>query len=252
MSALVDRDAPVLRRWEGMSGASGAEVWDTRVDGWAVTLVGIESRPRQVDGRWEAAGTLYPMAARKIARALTHASGRRPAVVLANLAGFDGGRESLLSRQLEHGAELARAVVNFRGPLVVVVIGRFHGGAYVVLNQRLNPWVRIVALEGTRVSVIGGSSAAEVVLRREVQDHLAGDPSGELTRDEAVAAVAERFDSVHDVRRAQEMGSVERVIAAEELRSTVAELVSSPLRPGLVVNLRNPEQLHAGMSAALV
>ena len=142
------------------------------IDGWAVSLVGVESQPRPTGSGWEAAGTLYPMGARKLARALNHASGRRPAVVLANLAGFDGSRGSLEAGQLEHGAELARAVVNFRGPLVVVVIGRFHGGAYVVLSQRLNPWVRIVALEGTRVSVIGGSAAAEVVLHREVDAHM--------------------------------------------------------------------------------
>lgn len=240
MRALVDIDAPILKRWEGMTGASGAGVWDTRIDGWPITLIGIESRPRHVDGRWEAAGTLYPIAARKVARALVHASGRRPAVVLANLAGFDGGRESLLSGQLEHGAELARAVVNFSGPLVVVVIGRFHGGAYVVFSRRLNPRVRMVALEGTRVSVIGGSAAAEVVLRREVDNHLAQDPSGQLTRDEAVRAVADEFDRVHDVHRAQQTGSVEQVIAAAQLRPTVAALVSRKQRFQTVVKRRNP------------
>lgn len=251
MLSLIDRDAPALRRWEGMDGASGAHVWDTRIDGWAVCLVGIESRPRKVDGRWEAAGTLYPRTARKMTRALNHASGRRPAVVLANLAGFDGSRSSLLGGQLEHGAELARAVVNFRGPLVVVVIGRFHGGAYVVLNQRLNPWLRIVALEGTRVSVIGGSAAAEVVLRREVEDHMSRSPGGELSRAAAVKAVAERFDRVHDVERAAQVGSVEQVIRPHELRSTVARLVCGGRQPVSALSPPNPAQRLEGMSAAL-
>ena len=35
-------------------------------------------------------------------------------------------------RQLEWGAEIGRAVVNFKGPIVFVVISRYHGGAFVV------------------------------------------------------------------------------------------------------------------------
>ncbi len=231
MEALVDRDAPRLEQWQQTSGAEGAVVWDTRLDGWPIAMVGIESQPRGAGADWQAAGTLYPMAARKVARALNRASGRRPAVVLANLAGFDGSRRSLVEGQLEHGAELARAVVNFRGPLVVVVIGRFHGGAYVVLNRRLNPELRIVALEGTRVSVIGGSSAAEVVLRRAVDEEV---QRKGVDRAEAVRAVAARFDAHHDVERARSVGSVDLVVAPEEVRSAVAGLVAHrPLGPCL-------------------
>ncbi|UDY37434.1 carboxyl transferase domain-containing protein [Dermatobacter hominis] len=234
MEAVADADAPRLERWADMDGASGAVVWDTRIDGWPVSLIGIESVPRGAGDGWEAAGTLYPMASRKVARALNRASGRRPAVVLANLAGFDGSRSSLAGLQLEHGAELARAVVNFRGPLVVVVIGRFHGGAYVVLNRRLNPELRIVALEGTRVSVIGGSSAAEVVLGREVTAEM--ERTG-ADRDGAVRSVADRFDEVHGVHRALEVGSVDLVVSPSEVRGVVGRLVApsappvSPMRP---------------------
>ena len=40
-------------------------------------------------------GTLFPRSSKKIARAINAASGRRPVVVLANLAGFDGSPESM-------------------------------------------------------------------------------------------------------------------------------------------------------------
>jgi hypothetical protein len=40
---------------------------------------------------------------------------RPPAVILANLSGFDGSPESMRKLQLEYGAEIARAVVNFSG-----------------------------------------------------------------------------------------------------------------------------------------
>ena len=42
--------------------------------------------------------------------------------MLANLSGFDGSPESLRKMQLENGAEIARAVVNFQGPIYFVVV----------------------------------------------------------------------------------------------------------------------------------
>lgn len=243
MAALADRDAPRLERWADMQGASGATVWDTCVDGWPVSMIGIESMSRGSGADWEAAGTLYPMASRKVARALQRASGRRPAVVLANLAGFDGSRSSLEQCQLEHGAELARAVVNFRGPIVVLVIGRFHGGAYVVLNRRLNQNLTIVALEETRVSVIGGSSAAEVVLGGEVRAEMAA--SG-CERDDAVRSVAQRFDCTHDVNRALSVGSLDLVVDTRSARQVVSRLVGEP------VSRMRPAQPLSGTSAVPV
>jgi acetyl-CoA carboxylase carboxyltransferase component len=237
MAALADADAARLERWSHMQGADGAVVWDTAVGGQPVTLVGIESHPRAEAGDhgptgpdtvW-AGGTLYPGASKKIARAVTHASGRRPVVVLANLAGFDGSAWSLRHGQLEWGAEIARAVVNFRGPIVVVTIGRFHGGAYVVFNKTLNPDLRMLALTDTRVSVIGGSAAAEVVLGRQVTARvaeLAGTgPAGvedpQALRRRARADVAAQFDAVHSVERAFRTSSVDEVIEAQALRPTV-------------------------------
>lgn len=105
--------------------------------------------------------------------------------------------------------------MNFDGPIVVFVIGRFHGGAYVVFNKTLNDGVRMLAVEGTKVSVIGGSAAAEVVLTKKVQARAA-----ELEGDAhaAAAEVASEFDAVHSVERAHAVGSVDAVIAAGQLR----------------------------------
>ncbi len=96
------------------------------------------------------------------------ASANRPVVVLANLSGFDGSPESMRRLQLEYGAEIGRAVVNFKGPIVFCVISRYHGGAYVVFSRALNEQLEIAALEGTYASVIGGAPAAAVVFAGEV------------------------------------------------------------------------------------
>lgn len=241
MAALADADAARLERWPDQWGADGAVVWDTRIGGRAVSLIGVESHHRRDpagvgpgDGQaWWSAGTLYPDASRKVARAITHASGRRPVVVLANLAGFDGSAWSLRHRQLEFGAEIARAVMNFRGLIVVVVVGRFHGGAYVVFNKSLNAGLRMLALSGTKVSVIGGSAAASVVLTRQVADRArelaAGDVAATDVAHRAHREVAAAFDERHDVDRAYAVGSVDKVIPPSHLRpAVIAELESVP------------------------
>jgi acetyl-CoA carboxylase carboxyltransferase component len=263
MRAVIDSDHPPLERWPAMLGAEVAVVWDAHLGGRPASLIGIESRPLPrrgaipADGpeQWTA-GTLFPRAAKKIARALNAAGGRRPVVVLANLAGFDGSPESLRDWQLEFGAEVARAVVNFDGPIVFCVLSRYHGGAFVVFSQRLNPNLEAVALHGARASVIGGAPAAAVVFAAEVERAAAGDErirtldaaveqadAAERHRLRARRAAlwdavladkrrefAERFDQVHSIERAVAMGSVKRVIELASLRSFLIEAVERGVR----------------------
>ncbi|MCB0888692.1 MAG: fused acetyl/propionyl-CoA carboxylase subunit alpha/methylmalonyl-CoA decarboxylase subunit alpha, partial [Nocardioidaceae bacterium] len=234
LDALVDRDAPVLERWTDMTDGDGAVVWDSRIGGIPTTVIGIESRPYQASsGRWLTGGVLHPEGSRKVAKALNAASGNRPAVVMANLAGFDGSARSMRGRQLEFGAEIARAVTNFDGPLVVVVLGRFHGGAYVVFSKALNPNVTILALEGTYVSVIGGDAAAGVVfaseLKRRITARLEAEPDADrdLVHRQERDQLARKFDQIHDVRRAAEVGSIDEVIAPAQIRPAVAKIIGA-------------------------
>lgn len=235
MGAVVDRDAPVLERWTDMADARGTIVWDSRIGGSPVSVVGIEARPVKSDTgeHWLSASTLHPEGSRKVAKAINAASGNRPVVVLASLSGFDGSARSMKGRQLEFGAEIARAVTNFEGPLVVVVLGRFHGGAYVVFSKALNPNVRIVALDGAFVSVIGGDAAAGVVFAGELKKREAAAMAEDPTQDRVAvhrrerAALARRFDEVHDVHRAAQVGSIDEVIDVHQVRSAVVRLIGA-------------------------
>ena len=200
MRAVSDADQEPLERWAGMREAENAVVWDARLGGRPVAMLGIESRPLPrfgpvpADGpeQWSA-GTLFPQSSRKIARAINAASGRRPLVVLANLAGFDGSPESMRRLQLEYGAEIGRAIVNFDGPIAFCVIYRFHGGAFVVFSRRLNDQLETSALEGAHASVIGGAPAAAVVFAREVDSR---------TRDDArITALDERIAAAEGAER---------------------------------------------------
>jgi acetyl/propionyl-CoA carboxylase alpha subunit/acetyl-CoA carboxylase carboxyltransferase component len=258
MRSVIDADCTPLERWAGMFDADTAVIFDAFLGGYPVTLIGIESRPvprlgfPPPDGpeSWSG-GTLFPMSSKKVARAINAASGNRPVVVLANLSGFDGSPESLRRLQLEYGAEIGRAMVNFDGPIVFCVISRYHGGAFVVFSGVLNDSLEVVAVDGSYASVIGGGPAAAVVfvgeVRRrpeadtpqvvlyapmeEAEDPEKGRLRGEIQqlrpaiRAEKQAEVAAEFDQIHTIERAKEVGSVDAIIRPDELRPYLVNAV---------------------------
>jgi acetyl-CoA carboxylase carboxyltransferase component len=264
MRAAIDADCEPLERWKPMRMAETAVVWDAHMGGIPLTLIGLESRPlprlgfAPGDGpdTWTG-GTLFPRSSKKVARAINAASNNRPVVVLANLSGFDGSPESMREWQLEYGAEIGRAVINFDGPIVFLVISRYHGGAYVVFSCTLNENLRAAAVEGSFASVIGGAPAAAVVFPREVTAKVQADPrvveaQARLTaaRDQGARALARAayqeiytevytekqgemaayFDSVHSVQRALDVGSLHEIVAPKTLRPWLIESVEAGIR----------------------
>jgi acetyl-CoA carboxylase carboxyltransferase component len=257
MEAVSDRDGGSLERWRSWVGGEMAVVWDAHMGGVPVTLIGIESQnlaregylPQDGPASWTG-GTLFPLSSKKVARALNAASGNRPAVILANLSGFDGSPESMRKLQLEYGAEIARAVVNFEGPILFLVVSRYHGGAYVVFSRSLNPRLRAAALSGSYASVIGGGPAAAVVFTRDVRARAAADErvrearQGRDASDEARTAyeqilsqvtlekqaeLAEEFDEIHSVERALEVGSLEAIVDPKQMRPYLIGLLREEL-----------------------
>ncbi len=255
MRAVMDQDHLPLERWSGMRAAENGVIWDAHLGGYPVCLIGIESHPAPrlgfvpADGpdQWTA-GTLFPLSSKKVARSINAASNNRPVVILANLSGFDGSPESLRKLQLEYGAEIGRAVVNFKGPMVFCVISRYHGGAYVVFSGALNESLEVAALEGSFASVIGGAPAAAVVFAGEVESRTRKDPRLQalteamnkamtkadgveknrlraqwnelfkVVHSEKLGEMAAEFDRVHSVHRALEVGALHRIIPPTDLR----------------------------------
>ncbi len=255
MRAVTDADSTPLERWGRWRGAETSVVWDAHVGGIPVCMLGLESRtlvrrgfvPADGPSSWTS-GTLFPQSSRKTARAINSASGSRPLVVLANLSGFDGSPESMRRWQLEYGAEIGRAITNFDGPIVFVVVSRYHGGAFVVFSKQLNPAMEIAAVEGSYASVIGGAPAAATVFAREVKARTDKDPRVAALREQIAAAggdvgalraelvrvsdevrseklgeVADEFDAIHTIQRAQAVGSVDQIIPAAQLRPYVID-----------------------------
>ena len=262
MRAVADQDAPFLERWGSWEGGETAVVTHAQLGGVPVCLIGIESMSTKRRGElppdgpetW-ASGTLFPQSSRKVARAINAVSGVAPVVVLANLSGFDGSPESLRRWQLEYGAEIGRACVNFDGPIVFCVIARYHGGAYVVFSQALNDRLEAFALEGTYASVIGGGPAAAVVFPGLVRQRTNADERVVAARAEVAAAsdvdlataqarlgaayrtveaetqaqVAVEFDNVHTVQRAKDVGSLAGILTPNRLRPFLIERLTHGL-----------------------
>jgi acetyl-CoA carboxylase carboxyltransferase component len=158
--------------------------------------------------------------------------------------------------QLEYGAEIGRAIVNFVGPIVFCVISRYHGGAFVVFSKALNPNLTVLALEGSFASVLGGAPAAAVVFSGEVNNRTANDPrvtelqaqmlaaggaeraalntrladAQAAVRAEKLGDVAAEFDGVHSIQRAVEVGSVDTIIKAAELRPRIIEAIEQGMK----------------------
>ena len=262
LTGVIDADHPPLERWADTADAASVLVLDAHLGGQPVALIGFESKPLTRHGFWPVdgpsqftAGTLFPRSSKKTARAINAASGNRPVVILANLSGFDGSPESLRQLQLEYGAEIGRAVVNFDGPIVFCVVSRYHGGAFVVFSGTLNDNMEIAAVEGSYASVIGGAPAAAVVFAAEVRKRTSADPRvadlqaaiAEATasgaHDEASALraklaaawpavhaeklgqLADEFDRVHSIERAREVGSVQAIVPAARLRPYLIDAV---------------------------
>jgi acetyl/propionyl-CoA carboxylase alpha subunit/acetyl-CoA carboxylase carboxyltransferase component len=264
MRAVADQDHAALERWADMAEAETAVIADARIDGWPVCLIGIESHPVARRGFPSAdgpdsltGGTLFPLSSKKIARAINASSGNRPVVILANLSGFDGSPESMRRLQLEYGAEIGRAIVNFDGKVVFCVISRYHGGAFVVFSKALNDNMTVLAVDGSFASVIGGAPAAAVVFGRQVAARTADDPrvtaieaslaaaterekKAEFAsmlaevrasvRAEKLSALAAEFDTVHSIRRAVEVGSVDAIIPPSRLRPAIAAHIDAWMR----------------------
>ncbi len=263
MEAVKDKNSPKIERWGGITdGAQGVITWETRIGGFPAGFLGIEAVPVSRMGvippdgpeNWSGS-TLFPKGAYKIARSLNSFSGSLPAIIFANLAGFDGSPESLRKWQLIHGARIGRALVNFSGPVLLVVLSRYHGGAYVVFSTALQDSMEAIALEGSYASVIGGSAAASVVFNSSIKRKVEKIPSivslrkkvdsasgkkriqleAKLTemliekKGELRQKLASKFDKVHSVDRAARVGSLKAVINPADLRAYIIDFLETKL-----------------------
>jgi hypothetical protein len=126
----------------------------------------------------------------------------------------------------------------------------------VVFSQRLNEGFEAIAVEGAHASVIGGSAAAGVVFTRDVSAATRSDPRVvaleeqieavdgaearrlrselstllETVRSEKMGELAAKFDSIHSIQRAVEVGSVSSIVAASDLRPYLIDAIERGMK----------------------
>ena len=108
--------------------------------------------------------------------------------------------------------------------------------------------MEVLAVEGSFASVLGGAPAAAVVFTRDVNARTAADPAvkdleAKLTaaetdadrahlrvelasartdvRNAKLGEVASEFEAIHNIGRAQQVGSVDHIVPAAELRPQI-------------------------------
>jgi acetyl-CoA carboxylase carboxyltransferase component len=136
----------------------------------------------------------------------------------------------------------------------------------VVFSKRLNPDLEVAAVEGSYASVIGGAPAAAVVFTRDVDHRTRADERvSELAKQAADAApadaerlraqlaavtaavraeklgeVAAEFEHIHTIERARQMGSVDRIIPAQDLRPYLVDALERGIARELERAERSP------------
>ena len=162
--------------------------------------------------------------------------------------------------QLEYGAEIGRAIVNFDGPIVFCVISRFHGGAFVVFSRAAQRQPRDDRARGrARVGDRRRAGRRGRVRPRRRHAHArgradrrarradrrrrgrraraaAGRARGALGRRCAPRSSASwRASSTRSTasQRAVEVGSVDRIIPAAELRPHLIDAVERGMQQTL-------------------
>lgn len=206
-------------------------------------------------------GPLTPTDSDIIARALYKASGRMQVLIIGSLSGFNCDPLSMGNRQLLAGAWIGKSMVDHQGPIIIFNLGSLVGGTFVVFNKQLNPYIKILAIEGARVQVIGGKSAAKVVfhslvVKQALQDERLStqkktslsteayekedsisqiskekmkeiEESHKKIRSDVIAEIENKegiaFDQFHNVNRAKKVRSIDKIISFSHMREGIIE-----------------------------
>jgi len=227
---IRDKDSPTaLQFWKDIKGIQAQEFKNGDLPQTPTTIVEemlIGGFPTLVI--FTATGPLTPVDAEIIARGIYKASARMQVLVIGSLSGFSCDPLSMTNRQLQAGSYIAKAIVDHDGPMLIVNLGNLVGGTFVVFNKQLNPDVRILAIEGARVQVVGGKAAAKVVFHSQISKRADSDSrviqAGQTKKqviEELEDKEAEIFDRFHNAQRAVKVGSIDQIISFEDLRGSI-------------------------------
>ncbi|MDT0539546.1 MULTISPECIES: acyl-CoA carboxylase subunit beta [Croceitalea] len=140
-----------------------------RMDGWAVGIVANQRKVvKNGKGEMQFGGVIYSDSADKATRFIANCNQKKiPLVFLQDVTGFMVGSKSEHGGIIKDGAKMVNAVSNSVVPKFTIVIGNSYGaGNYAMCGKAYDPRL-IVAWPSAELAVMGGNSAAKVLLQIE-------------------------------------------------------------------------------------
>ncbi len=216
-----------------------------RVEGWSVGIVANQRTVvKSAGGEMQMGGVIYSDSADKATRFILNCNQRRiPLVFLQDVTGFMVGSKSEHGGIIKDGAKLVNAVANSVVPKITFIVGNsFGAGNYALCGKAYDPRF-IYSLPASRIAVMGGQQAANVLLDIRVgQEKRRGH---ELTAEEKAALlkeIQEKYEREMDPVYAAARLWVDEIIDPREMRSRIdmALRVAShnpdipPLRTGVL------------------
>ena len=140
-----------------------------RIDGWAVGIVANQRKVvKTTKGEMQFGGVIYSDSADKATRFIANCNQKKiPLIFLQDVTGFMVGSKSEHGGIIKDGAKMVNAVSNSVVPKFTIVIGNSYGaGNYAMCGKAYDPRL-IVAWPSAELAVMGGNSAAKVLLQIE-------------------------------------------------------------------------------------
>ncbi len=141
-----------------------------RIDGWSVGIVANQREiVKNAKGEMQFGGVIYSDSADKAARFIMLCNQKNiPLVFLQDVTGFMVGSKSEHGGIIKDGAKMVSAMANSVVPKFTIITGNSYGaGNYAMCGKAYDPRL-IVSWPTAELAVMGGSSAAKVLLQIEV------------------------------------------------------------------------------------
>ncbi|AYN68295.1 acyl-CoA carboxylase subunit beta [Euzebyella marina] len=169
-----------------------------RIDGWAVGIVANQRKVvKTKKGEMQFGGVIYSDSADKATRFIANCNQKKiPLVFLQDVTGFMVGSKSEHGGIIKDGAKMVNAVSNSVVPKFTVVIGNSYGaGNYAMCGKAYDPRL-IVAWPSAELAVMGGNSAAKVLLQIEKASlKKKGETITEEKEQELFNKIKDRYDN---------------------------------------------------------
>jgi len=167
LSCLVDRSE--LIEYKAEYGKSIVCAY-ARIDGWSVGIVANQREiVKNAKGEMQFGGVIYSDSADKAARFIMNCNQKNiPLVFFQDVTGFMVGSKSEHGGIIKDGAKMVNAMANSVVPKFTVVVGNSYGaGNYAMCGKAYDPRL-IVAWPTAEIAVMGGATAAKVLLQIEI------------------------------------------------------------------------------------